>query len=212
MNMWRLFRVCMISACVMMAVACAGFGSRATFIDYTDRLSPSEERLAIALAEKGLEAEKYRATGKLLYAVATELLPAKEADEKGGGERKALVTHYQYEGDMAIFSTVNLTQSAVVNVERVPHVPVPLSEQEFVRAKTLALAHPDVKTQVGSYSDRLTIEALLTRSPMETDPLYGHRVVSLLFRVGSDYLSMPEVVVDLTTEKVLVARKEHPIH
>lgn len=211
MNMLSLLRGCMISACGMVTVACAGFGSRAMIIDYADRLSPAEERQAIALAEKGLEADKYRARGKLLYAVATELLPAKDADEKAGGDRKALVTHYQYEGDMAIFSTVNLMQSAVVNVERVPHVPVPLSQQEFVRAKTLALAHPDVMAKVDSYRDRLTIEALLTRSPMETDPLYGHRVVSLLFRVGSNYLSIPEVVVDLTTEKVLVARKEDSI-
>jgi hypothetical protein len=92
---------------------------------------------------------------------------------------------------MAIFSIVNLTQSAVVNVERVPHVPVPLSQQELARANALAFAHPDVKSALDPNTDRLTVEALLTRTPAEKDPLYGHRVVSLLFRVGSDYLTMP---------------------
>jgi hypothetical protein len=200
----------MVSACAVLIVACAELGSRATVADFTDRLTPAEEQQAIALAEKGLEAEQYRAAGKALYAVATELVRDKEAEDRGSRDRMVLVTHYQYEGDMAIFSIVNLTQSAVVNVERVPHVPVPLSQQEFARAKTLALAHPDVKAALDPYRDRLAIEALLTRTPAEKDPLYGHRVVSLLFRVGSDYLTAPEVMVDLTTEEVLVQR-EKPI-
>lgn len=210
MSMWKLLRVGMVSGCALLIVACAEPSSRAMVVDFPDRLTPAEEQQAIALAEKGLEADKYRAAGKALYAVAVDLVQDKEAEETGSRDRMVLVTHYQYDGDMAIFSIVNLTQSVVVNVERAPHVPVPLSQQEFARAKTLALAHPDVKSALDPYRDRLTIEALLTRTPAEKDPLYGHRVVSLLFRLGSDYLTMPEVMVDLTTQEVLVQR-EKPI-
>lgn len=208
-SMWKLLQVYMVSACTVLIAACTEFSSRATVVDFADRLAQAEEQKAIVLAERGLEGDRYRAEGKMLYVVDVELIRDKEAEEKGSHDQLILVTHYQYDGDMAIFSTVNLTQSVVVNVERTPHVPVPLSQEEFVRAKTLALAHPDVKSALDPYKDRLTIDPLLTRTPAEKDPLYGHRVVSLLFRVDSDYLTMPEVMVDLTMEEVLV-QKEKP--
>jgi hypothetical protein len=205
MTMSPLLRSLAISSCAVLVQACAALGSPATPIEeFTDRLTPDEERQAISIAEKALQAAEYRSTGKALYAVAVEIIRAKESDEQRGKDRKALVTHYQYDGDMAIFSTVNFSRSVVDNIERVPHVPVPLSMDEFERAKMLAANHPDVKREVDRYRDRLTIEALLARSEVREDPLYGHRVVSLLFRVGSDYLARPEVIVDLTTEKVIV--------
>jgi Cu2+-containing amine oxidase len=193
-------RVCLYLSCAFLVIGCADMTSRATAVHHADQLTSTEERKAMTLAEQSIDAERYRLTGKRLYAVSAEVFRDKEAEDAKGLERQALVTHYQYEGDVAIFTVVNITQSAVMNVERVPHAPVPLSQEEFVEAKQLALADPEIRDALRPYKDRLTIDPLVTRTSSEKDPLFGHRVVSLLFRVGSDYLVTPQVMVDLTSE------------
>ena len=50
----------------------------------------------------------------------------------------------------------------------------------------------------------LQVEAIQSRAASETDPLFGHRVVRLLFRVRRGWLDDPVVHVDLTAGRVLV--------
>jgi Cu2+-containing amine oxidase len=127
-----------------------------------------------------------------------------KADDAESEERLAMVTHYRYEGDLAIQTLVNLTEKKVVSLESIPHLPTPLVAQEFSLARELALSRADVKQALEEYRDRLNVEALVVRTASEDDPLFGHRVVRLLFRVGQDYLSTPIVMVDLTEKKVII--------
>ena len=198
----------MLSIHLLMLVSCAHRPEGQTVDASTaallpDELTVEEEKQAVALAEGALREKGLRTTDKL-YVVGKELFRDKEAVEKGIQERKALVTHYRYDGDLAILTTVNLTRQTVINIETIPHLPTSLAPEEFEQAKSLAFKDREVKRIIANYEDRLRIEGLVTRASSAEDPLFGHRVVTLLFRVGADYLSTPPVMVDLTTETVII--------
>jgi hypothetical protein len=164
------------------------------------KLATRETVSARSIAEKALT-EKKLTPG---YFVKAEVLRDKTAEEEGKAERKVLVTHYQIEGDVTILTTVNLTKNAAETVERIPHLPTPLSEDEFKLAREMALADPQVKNALAKDIERIKVEPLVLRTMDQDDPIFGHRVVRLLFRVNENYLSQPVVSVDLTARKVMV--------
>lgn len=130
-------------------------------------LKADERALAIRLAGESLRASK------LLPDKKTFLTEAKthrntEAEQKGLFERHALLTYYRYAEDLSILVYVNLVRQRVIRVEQIPHFPAPLAPEELQRASELALNHPLLKEVLEPYRDRLTVEALLTRSPTPT--------------------------------------------
>lgn len=170
-----------------------------------DQLTPAERRLAVELVSHAIDSAALRRTGPL-YLIAVALVRDKEAEERGVPIRRALVTHYRYDGDVAILTTVDLTRRAVTALDTVAHLPVRLTQEEFARARTLALADARVTRALEPHAQRVEVEALVTRSPSREDPLFGHRVVTLLFRVGERYVADVQVIVDLTVENVSVQR------
>jgi Cu2+-containing amine oxidase len=164
------------------------------------KLTSEETKSARAVAEKAL-AEKSVAQA---YFVQAEVSRDKIAEQEGRAERKVLITHYQTEGDLTILTTVNLAKGAAESVETIPHLPTSLSEEEFNMAREMGLAEPSVKKALGKDIAKVVVEALSLRTMDEKDPIFGHRVVRLLFRIGRNYLDQPVVVVDLTTRKVTV--------
>jgi hypothetical protein len=171
-------------------------------------LNEAERKAAASLAEQALK-------GRLLWAprdfylIDVELLRDKEAETS----RRALVTHFRYEGDLAILSVVDLDARQVVRVETRPHQAVGLAEEELRRAEQLALQDPRVAEALGDARAKVRVEALVIRTGDEKDPYFGHRVVRLLFKLGADYLASPVVNVDLTAGRVdLPAPVEAPPH
>jgi hypothetical protein len=166
-------------------------------------LTQEERTLAVRLAEEALRAKKLLPDKKTFLAAA-QTYRNTEAEKAGSFERHALLTYYRYEGDVGILVYANLGQRRA-KVEELPHFPAPLAPEELQRARDLALNHPELKKVLEPFRDRLIVEALLTRSPTSKEPLFGHRLVNLLFRVGPRYLSAQGMVlVDLTTEQVTV--------
>jgi hypothetical protein len=169
------------------------------------QLTASEKRSAIERAETEITQRNLR-TGGPLYLVRTRLV----RDKRPGGStdaevrRLAQVTHYRYDGDLAILTLIDLEQQQVLEVREVPHLTVPLAEEELDGAQDLALADPRVRKELGSSVDSVLIEALVLRTPDEKDQFFGHRVVRLLFLRGGSYLDRPVVLVDLTARKVVI--------
>ena len=166
-------------------------------------LTDAEREIAAELAAQAIDRYGLRTTGPL-YLVRVEWYRDKNAEEKGDIDRKAIVTHYRYNGDLAILTTVNISRQEIMEVDSVPHLATPLSTEEFNIARDMALSDARVKRGLGDYKDKIEVEALVSRTVLREDPLFGHRVVRLLFRVGRDYLSEPIVYVDLTSEKVII--------
>ena len=166
-------------------------------------LSAEERETATSIAE-GLLSRAGPLAQRRIYPVRAELFREKAAEEAGVEARQALVTHYQYQGDLAILTFVNLRDRRVIRQDTIAHLPVPLSPAEFEQARELALMDSAVARELAPYRDRLVVEPLVLRTSDPNDPLAGQRVVRLLFRVGPDYLRRPIVTVNLSTREVLI--------
>jgi Cu2+-containing amine oxidase len=190
--------------------ACAGLGERPTDDPTIAALPPSpaplsdeERQRAVAIAERSAETARLLEAGRSVLAD-VELVRDKTLEEAGRPDRLALVTHYRYEGDLTIETLVNVTRGRVLEVRTAEHRATPLSAGEVERAKTLAFDDPNVRAALDVPAERILVEPLLTSAGSPDDPLFGHRVVRLLFMVDRDYLAQPIVLVDLTDERVIV--------
>ena len=96
----------------------------------------TEIQVAVLLAERALVERKLR-TESPLYLVGTELYRDKQAEMEGKADRKVLVTHYRYEGDLGIQTVVDVSHETVVKTETIPHLPTPLAPGELAKAKEL---------------------------------------------------------------------------
>jgi hypothetical protein len=188
-----------------------------------DGLTPEARKAARELAEqsdlftKGLtEKERGFLKGErsrdpkgdkdIVYFTQAEVVPTKDDGERPRGLLEAalvVVSHYRYGTDEVVRSTVDLKTKKVLHVERFAHLPTPLADEEFADAKKLALADEKLKAALKPYGDKLKIQPLLPRVG-DKDPAYGHRLVNLVFHVGTTYLTSPRVIVDLTTRTVKV--------
>ncbi|HEV2816419.1 MAG TPA: hypothetical protein VGW40_04255 [Allosphingosinicella sp.] len=120
------------------------------------------------------------------------------------------VQHYRYADDTVITSVVDLEAGRVGEQVATRNVPVRLTEGEFAEARALALADRRVTAAVGQYRERLVVEPLLVRTLDRSDPWFGRRIVRLLFRVGTNYMSRPLVYVDLTGRQVIIEEGHGP--
>lgn len=165
-------------------------------------LSTEEQALALEIGEAFLvsrgaivqEDGRYFAIGAELFRDKQDTIPT----------RKAVATFYRYAGDLTLLSYVNLTTRQVFDVDSIANLPTALSAAELERARRLALDDTRVVSALGQYVDSVTVEGLVLHAPTAEDRFFGKRVVTLLFRVGRDYVKTPDVIVDLTDEEVMV--------
>ena len=134
-------------------------------------------------------------------------------DKAAPAARRALVLHYRYAGDTTFTSVVDLAQEGRVVDMRTDHnVPAPLSREEFAEAQRLAMADERVTGMLGPNRARLIVEPLVLRAASPSDPLFGHRAVSLLFRFGTDFICPNIVIVDLSASRVLIEPRRETLH
>lgn len=167
-------------------------------------LSNEEKTVALRLAEQALKSKKlFRETKMYLSEIGFGR--DKTAEAKDVFDRLAILTYYRYEGDLTISISINLSRQQVLEVKELRNFAPPISGEELARAKELALSDPRLKDALGPYRGRLIVQPTDVRSESPKDPLYHHRAVLMLFRVGHTYL-LPNsrVIVDLTSEKVVV--------
>src|SRR5438132_3393717 len=98
-------------------------------------LSDDERRLVVDLAEKAIKA-KDLFKGKI-YLTNVEVHRDTRDPES---PRNALVIHYRYEGNLAIFTSVNIGRKEVTRAESEPNSPTCLAPEELARAIKLANA------------------------------------------------------------------------
>lgn len=159
-----------------------------------------EDRAAVRqLAEEAIKA-KGLYKGKI-YLTQIEVL----RDGSGKSVRHhALVTHYRYDGNLAIVTSVDLDRAEVTKVEAIPNLPTSLAPEEAAEAERLARASPEVAKALAKYRTiKVEADAVVTYTVVPDGFGYNHRLVRLFFRHGRDYLlHAPNVDVDLTTGAV----------
>jgi hypothetical protein len=167
-------------------------------------LTQDERALAVRLAEETLRSNKLLPDRKT-FLTSVQTHRDGESEKKGIFGRNALLVYYRYAGDVGIRVFVDLAQQRVTKLDQLPHFPAPLAPEEVQLARELALNDPRLKNELAPLRDRLTVEPLLTRIPARRDPLFRHRLVHLLLRVGPRYVAQQGLVlVDLTTETVII--------
>src|SRR5438876_12190070 len=103
-------------------------------------LSDDERRMVLDLAEKALKAKDlYK--GKIYL---TNLEVHRDTRDPES-PRNALVIHYRYEGNLAIFTSVNIGRKEVTKVESEADCPTCLAPEELARAIKLAHASAEVR-------------------------------------------------------------------
>jgi len=166
------------------------------------RLTASERRLAADLAEREMARRQLR-TGGPLYLIGAELLRDKEPEREG--RRLALLTHFRPEGSLEIKALIDLAGQRILEFTARENPNASMSREEIEAAVALTLADPQVRAALGEDLARVQVEGLHLLTSDPRDPLYGHRAVRMLFKVGKLYRSAPVVIVDLTTRSVTIA-------
>lgn len=165
-------------------------------------LNDREVALARQLAEQELFQPVNRiGPGEKIYFTRIELLPGSSAEATG---RIVLVTHYRYQGNLAVLSTVDLDAGHVIKVENVNNLPTPLAAEEWELTLELARANRQVASLFREFGEDLQVEGKLGWPVSVADLTVPRRDVYLLFRVNGAYLNGPPVVVDLVREQVRV--------
>lgn len=165
-------------------------------------LSADEIRLARELAERHLDIPQNPASpmDRVVFAK-IDLLPDSQAVTN---QRQVIVQHYRYRGDATILTTIDLNRLEVLGVETIAHFPTALAREELDRAERMARADVRLRPIFEMPNLPLRVEGRPIQFAFPHEPLFGHRVVHLLLRDGNSYLNRPRVLIDLSTEAVLV--------
>lgn len=172
-------------------------------LTYPFQLTETEKLLAVQLSDQAITSRELR-NGSPLYLVETELVVEKPEVDGAAGKRLARITHYRYDGDLSIFTMIDLTAHSTRRMDVVSHHPVPFSNEEYEAAAGLALADRRVRSLLGERLTQVQPEGLAMRTSDPADRYFGHRVLRIMFKLGDDYLTRPIAVVDLTAQTVVV--------
>lgn len=165
-------------------------------------LTADERDLAVKLALEAIKVEGLH-KGRIVLTHLEAFRDTRVAD----APPKVQVVHYRYDGNLTIFTSVDLGKGKATKVEGVPNLPTSLAPEEIAHAEKLARGHPEVRKALARQAplDKLETDIMVAISADPKSPIYQHRAVRLFFRQGREYLLYgPTVEVDLTTETVRV--------
>jgi Cu2+-containing amine oxidase len=172
-----------------------------------DPLTQEESREAERLARADQRVRDLLGPGGRLNYL--EFLALKSTTESDQPRRHAEVMLLRDDSRYGVRAIVQLgTGAAVVSVQRVEESNVPMTDIELQSASRLANENAQVRSVLGAQLAQLQVEGLRVFTNDKRDPCFAQRCVRLLYRQGSDYLSDPVVIVNLSKPTVLVERRK----
>jgi Cu2+-containing amine oxidase len=173
-------------------------------------LTPAEHARAIALAEpsaaisnaSALHPDNVSARNSPNRVVVTNV-QAVGVDKVN--ERLAVVTSYQYEGNLTINRLIDLNSGRVVEEDRIQNGGARFTNVEHQYARELLMRDERVRRLIEPLQGRETFNFLLTTTPDPNNPLFGKRVVNVLIATPEGYLTeVPRISINLTDAAVVV--------
>jgi len=198
-----------ITACVLAAASAQDHPAAGLTIPQSS-LTPAEYARAVALAEpqaaintaSALHPDNVSARNSPNRVVVTDV-QAVGVDKTN--QRLAVVTLYQYEGNLTVNRLVDLSSGRVLEEDRIQNGGARFTNVENEYARQLLLADERVRRIVEPLGDQAQFNFLLTTTPDPSNPLYGKRVVNVLINTPDGYLTeMPRISVNLTDAAVVV--------
>jgi len=188
-----------------------------------DPLTAEEQGAAERIARNDPRVKQLMGEGavRLVSAVPVILKQGEGPEKIDVHQRTVEVVLFRPEGEVGARVVVNLHQNQVANVQRLQPQQVPFTSDDLKDAFQLALRTPEVLKALGPEAQSFRpqnprpepeaavpeneVTGLPVRSSDPKDPCYRHRCLQLLFRHGTDFLSM-SVDVDLTARHATLAR------
>jgi hypothetical protein len=192
-----------------------------------DPLTPQEHETAMRIAQA--DARVKELLGDRTRLIYTEFIAVKRSETPGTAARPqaeappagrfADVLFIRYDTNVGVRVLVDLAAKKVSEVVRVSGRSVPINTDEVEQAARLALADERVVRLFGPQANTFRvarspagtlqtgenrIEGLRTLGATREDPCYEHRCIVLFFRQANRYIRLNQVVVDLTTQRVLL--------
>lgn len=173
-------------------------------------LTDAEYSRAIALAEPqatisspaALHPDNVSARGTANRVVVTDV-QAVGVDKTD--QRLAVVTLYQYEGNLTVNRLVDLTSGRVVEEDRIESGGAPFTNVEREYALQLLMADERIRRLIEPLQGQAQFNLLLSTTPDPNNPLYGKRVVNVIIDTPEGYLTeVPRISVNLTDAAVVI--------
>jgi hypothetical protein len=173
-------------------------------------LSDAEQARAIALAEplaaisspSALHPDNISARGTPNRVVVTDV-QAVGVDKTD--QRLAVVTLYQYEGNLTVNRLVDLNSGRVVEEDRIQNGGAPFTNVEMQYARQLLLADERIRRLIEPLQGQEQFNFLLSVTSDPNDPMFGKRVVNVLINTPEGYLTeVPRIAINLTDAAVIV--------
>jgi hypothetical protein len=173
-------------------------------------LTPAEQARAIAVAEPAASVISSardlhpdvasRAGGNRVVVTDVQAVGVDKTSE-----RLAVVTSYQYEGNVTINRLVDLNSGRVVEEDRMQNGGARFTNVEQQYARELLMADERIRRLVEPLGSSAQFTFLLTTTPDPNNPLYGKRVVNVLISTPDGYLTeVPRISINLTDAAVVV--------
>jgi hypothetical protein len=195
--MWQKTYRVLLGFMVLAPLGCGrASGDQPGPVQYPFVLTDEELGLARELAEMDLPSGALPSGARIVF-IKIDLLPDRQADT---GQRLVMAHHYRYQTDETIFTMIDLHTREILNREIHAHYPTALAPMEVEHAIQLARADGSLRPLLDAIPTQFDARPIQYASSHER--LFGHRVVHLLMRQGSNHLVSPRVLVDLTTETV----------
>ena len=119
-------------------------------------------------------------------------------------QRLAVVTLYQYEGNLTLNRLVDVNSGQVLNEDRIAGAGAPVANVEGEYARSLVMADSRVQKLIENVQGA-SVTLLLTNISDPNSPLFGKRVVNALINTPEGYLTeVPRISVNLTDATVIV--------
>ena len=173
-------------------------------------LTPAEHARAIALAEPSAAISSAAALHPDAVHARTSPNRVVVTDVQAVGvdkvnERLAVVTLYQYEGNLTVNRLVDLNSGRVVEEDRIQNGGARFTNVEQQYARELLMADERVRRLVEPLQGRESFNFLLSTTPDPNNPLFGKRVVNVLINTPDGYLTdVPRISINLTDAAVVV--------
>lgn len=191
---------------LVLALACSGFAAAAN----AQSLTPVEEQLAARIAGAGaieapaaLHPEASGARGGANRVVVSRV----EAVRTDNGSRLAVVTTYQYEGNITTNRMVDLDTNAIVSERTSTGVGTPVGTVEADYARSLLMSDARIQQLIAPFQGNVDIGLIPTVITDPSDPLYGRRMVRAVINTPQGFVTGVEVSVNLSDATVSVQQQ-----
>ena len=116
--------------------------------------------------------------------------------------RLAVVTLYQYEGNITTSRLVDLDSNAIVNEQVTSDVGTPVAAVETEYAQSLVMSDPRVQALLAPFQGAVEISLMPVSITNPADPLYGRRVVRAVINTSQGFVTGVQISVNLSDATV----------